>query len=134
MEGDDSTAEVFPQLAQISLKVLKLHLRGLKKILGLRQRVDARLFASILVKHNTFMHKNHTWMSKSIPLKHQRPRPRLPGAPSEMEIKVFRGPRARICGGNGEDAADPGAPRSTEPVQGENCNFLHYECESFHAG
>lgn len=25
-EGDDNTVEVFPQLAQISLKVLKLHL------------------------------------------------------------------------------------------------------------
>lgn len=71
-EGDDSTVEVFPQLAQISLKVLKLHLWGLKKILGLRQRVDTSLFASILVKHNMFMHKNHTWMSKSIRLKRER--------------------------------------------------------------
>lgn len=58
VEGDDNTTEVFPQPAHISLKVLKLHLWGLKKILGLRQRVDTCLFASILVKHNTFIHKN----------------------------------------------------------------------------
>lgn len=44
----------------------------MKKILGLRQRVDAGLLASILVKHNTFMHKNHTWTSKSIRLKRER--------------------------------------------------------------
>lgn len=55
------TIEVFPQLAEISLKVLKLHLGGLEKVQGLRQRVDACLFASILVKDNTHTcAKTHT--------------------------------------------------------------------------
>lgn len=58
--ADDPTIEIFPQLAQISLKVLKLHLWGLEKVLGLRQRVDTCLSAGILVKKNarlyTFLH------------------------------------------------------------------------------
>lgn len=58
MQDDDRTIEVFPQLAEISLKIVKLHLGGLEKVLGLRQRVDTRLSASILVKHNTHTHTN----------------------------------------------------------------------------
>lgn len=136
VEGDDSTTEVFPQLAQISLKVLKLHLWGLKKILGLRQRVDTCLFASILVKHNMFMHKNHTWMSKSIPLKRERASA-VYTVCSEWDGNVFRDLRILICTANrkatAETVADKAQWASAEgELQFSPSELLrrHYEWES----
>lgn len=49
--GDRLTVEVLPQLVQVSLKVLELHLRDLEQVLGLGERVDAGLSAGILDAH-----------------------------------------------------------------------------------